>query len=461
MMLSVMIKDRLERAESLLVRRLPARMLANQRILTEKYKTIYGNRDFTREVKAHQRRIARQYGMICLLTCALLAVLIPLQWKHAHTPLEIQRPLYGQTVKNIPADITVRSGKVKANTRAVIRAAPPMLTKEEKQERLKACAKRLPDIIRGENKSLSAVTQSIVLPETVDAVHITWSSDSPDILGKDGSIDNAGWKVNKERKVLLQAALSLEEADAKWQQEITVRANEEAEHVKRILKKRAQKAALAAGMAVKDKPDKQIVLPQTLGGGTEVIWRKAGTNYAMHIILAALLAVGLIYQSRYRRLDAALKAKREAVVSEFPSFVDKLVLLLGAGMVVSAALEKIPADYARYRQSGPPKAFHEELLLILQRVKGTNTSYIEELERLAARMGVRELSRAAIMIKENISKGAALAEKLEAEGELLRQSRRKRAQELGRLADTKLILPLVLLLGSLMAVTVTPAWMGM
>jgi tight adherence protein C len=63
------------------------------------------------------------------------------------------------------------------------------------------------------------------------------------------------------------------------------------------------------------------------------------------------------------------------------------------------------------------------------------------------------------VISDNWDKGSVLAEKLEGESNLLWISRKKRAEEKGKLAETKLTFPLVILLIVLIMVTIAPALM--
>jgi tight adherence protein C len=80
---------------------------------------------------------------------------------------------------------------------------------------------------------------------------------------------------------------------------------------------------------------------------------------------------------------------------------------------------------------------------------------------MAARSGVRELTRFASIVSDNIDKGSALAEKLKSEGELVWKLRKKDAEEAGRLAETKMILPMTLTLLTLVMITMAPAMLDM
>jgi hypothetical protein len=80
---------------------------------------------------------------------------------------------------------------------------------------------------------------------------------------------------------------------------------------------------------------------------------------------------------------------------------------------------------------------------------------------MAARSGIRELMRFAAVVSDNIDKGSALSEKLKAEGELVWKLRKKDTEEAGRLAETKMILPMTLTLLALILITMAPAMLDM
>jgi Flp pilus assembly protein TadB len=145
------------------------------------------------------------------------------------------------------------------------------------------------------------------------------------------------------------------------------------------------------------------------------------------------------------------------MIKDFPEFIDKLLLMLNAGLVVSEALSRIAADYERRADAGAKRPLYEEFAAIRQRVENTNAPLSVELSMMAARSGVRELMRFASIVSDNIDKGSALAEKLKAEGELVWKLRKKDVEEAGRLAETKMILPMTLTLLTLVMITMAPA----
>jgi len=143
-----------------------------------------------------------------------------------------------------------------------------------------------------------------------------------------------------------------------------------------------------------------------------------------------------------------------------PGFINKIVLLLEAGMVLSKAFVQIMDDYDRLREDGQ-KYYYEQLRTVRIRMRDTNSPMHIEFAAFAKRSGVRELMRLSNIINDNINKGFDLVSKLRRESEVMWFERKKRSEEKGRIAETKLTVPLMILLLVLITITIAPAMMEM
>jgi len=206
--------------------------------------------------------------------------------------------------------------------------------------------------------------------------------------------------------------------------------------------------------------DSKIVLPTRLSSGLQLTWQEAhSSRLPMFFILFIILGV-LMYQNRYAKIKLKEKEAYESIIRELPEFLNKLVLLLNAGLVLTGAFDRI-LESRENRGEEEKSYFYSQLAQIGQSMRETNSSMISGLKEFAARSGVRELTRATNIIADNATKGAELAEKLQGESELLWHTKKKLAEEKGRLAETKMTFPLVILLLILIMVTTAPALMEM
>lgn len=211
----------------------------------------------------------------------------------------------------------------------------------------------------------------------------------------------------------------------------------------------------------KDNSVKKVKLPAKLETGEAIFWQvEDDTNSNIIIILIMVVVVsGMLYKERFSSIRKIEESNRLSVNRQLPGFINRLVLLLNAGMVLSSAFEKAVEE--SYTDKTIDDYFYRNIRGIYSSMKKANGSMNKGLKEFARRSGVRELMRISNIIDDNISKGTELTEKLRGESEILWMVRKKRCEELGRLTETKLTLPLMLFLIVLIIITISPALLGL
>lgn len=208
-----------------------------------------------------------------------------------------------------------------------------------------------------------------------------------------------------------------------------------------------------------DTSSQKLSLPQELKEGQKLTWRKVEDSNTVLYIMAALAAALFLYKTRFYRVEREERRARESIIRELPEFINKIVLLLNAGSVLNAAFMKAMDDYEK--SGGKGSYFYGQMEQINRSIQEANGSLHEELQAFAKRSRVKELMRVTNIITDNISKGADLSDKLKRENDLLWFSRKQNAEEKGRLAETKMTMPLVILLMVLILITIAPAMMNL
>ena len=92
-----------------------------------------------------------------------------------------------------------------------------------------------------------------------------------------------------------------------------------------------------------------------------------------------------------------------------------------------------------------------------RRVRNMNSNMIDEWKDLAARMESSDMLRFCTILADNMNTGSGLVEKLEAESRTLREMRRKEMRKKIHMTDSKMMLPMMIMLFSLILITVSPA----
>jgi hypothetical protein len=244
--------------------------------------------------------------------------------------------------------------------------------------------------------------------------------------------------------------------------------------------KLARRIDTAVRSVNEDTSTKNVYLPSKLEDGTVLVWKKKKKNDLPMVLLVFVAAFSAVYMGRNSRIKKEEQAARDSITRELPEFINKTVLLLQGGIVINEALVRVIRDRApvlteerngradkqenkaknRVKEKKSERSyFYRQMAMIEARSAGTNSPLHEELTSFARRSGVQELMRVANIISDNIGKGSDLTGKLMNESSMLWFARKKHAEEKGRLAETKLTVPLVILICVLVMITIAPALM--
>jgi hypothetical protein len=400
------------------------------------------------------RRKTAQYYMLLVLAAILAALALVVQLSSSKEISVIERDALGGKPNFIEAEVEADYEDESFTKDVSVVVLPQEPTVTEAAAALDSLKERLPKLILGENVSVDDVTHDLELvdvdPET--GAEVLWSSDNEDVVAENGRVNLIEGKPGD--RITLTARIRLEEALGETVIRVVLGtpgadrgyARDLADSVEGVVKSLST-----------DGKGSAVTLPDETDTGVKLIWSKP-SDLSAAIALVALPMLGLlIYRNRYRAIDKAVEEVRVSIKRDFPDFLAKLLLLLNAGLVVTAAVAKIADDYRERRRSDEEKAFYEELIGMEARIRGANTSLASEFSDLAVRSGQREVMRFSAILADNIDKGSALADKLTQEEGMLRTMRRKRAEEQGRLAETKLTFPMALQLGAIIIITVAPA----
>lgn len=205
---------------------------------------------------------------------------------------------------------------------------------------------------------------------------------------------------------------------------------------------------------------RSVSLPDCLADGASVTWEYRETSSTPVMIMIFVFVLTVLYKARFKDIDKEEKAARECIIHELPDFINNLVLLLNAGEVVTTAFMTI-MENKRKRAEMTDNYFYSQMQIIAVKIETANGSLYKELEEFSGRSGVRELIRISNILNDNMRLGSDLAEKLTKESEILWFERKKLAEERGRVAETKMTIPLVILLLVLVLITIAPAMLEM
>ena len=195
---------------------------------------------------------------------------------------------------------------------------------------------------------------------------------------------------------------------------------------------------------------------------------KVGLASAMAVVLLLIIFTVTILQNVFfnrimpsDEVKKDIKNREEQLLLDHPAFINKVMLLLGAGLSLRYAIERIATEYERELKEGGEKHYvYEELCVTMQELHDgvTETQAVESFGR---RLKCMPYMRFSSLITQNLRKGAeGILLILEKEAYESMTERKQAALRAGEKAGTKLLFPMILMLGLVMAIIMVPAFMS-
>ncbi len=164
-----------------------------------------------------------------------------------------------------------------------------------------------------------------------------------------------------------------------------------------------------------------------------------------------LVVTGAVLYATDRQLDNDIRDKRRSMQLEFPEFLNKLILLVNAGLTVSGAIRKIARDN---KKEAP---LYTELGFAINELNSGKAEYLVY-EDFARRCRMQEVNMFASALIQNLRKGSdELVAILRLQSAACWESRKNTAKKLGEEASTKLIIPMILIFIAILIMIITPA----
>lgn len=173
------------------------------------------------------------------------------------------------------------------------------------------------------------------------------------------------------------------------------------------------------------------------------------------LVLFGIVIVAVVAVAQPRRLDSLLEERQQAIRMEFPDFLSKFILLLGAGMTVPEAWDMA----GRAEDMNTP--FYREVAQTNHEMNELGAAPAVALRSFALRMRDSDISRFVSSVVQYIEYSGDLAEALTQQSSEAWRNRKQEALRLGETASTKLSGTMVLMFLAIMLLVMAPAMMTM
>lgn len=150
-------------------------------------------------------------------------------------------------------------------------------------------------------------------------------------------------------------------------------------------------------------------------------------------------------------LKDKIEARRLSIRMEFPEFVNKMTILVNAGMTISKAWEKIASDT---KKNTPLYTEMQYTLAEISAGKPEAVAY----EEFGRRCKIKEIIKFVSVVVLNLKKGGAeVVPVLKLQATECWEMRKSAAKQLGEEAGTKILIPMMIMFAGILLIVVTPA----
>lgn len=205
----------------------------------------------------------------------------------------------------------------------------------------------------------------------------------------------------------------------------------------------------------------QLVLPAEVSG-IKLSWSEKKEHLAGKLLLMELLVLILIPIIKKERQRQEEKKRKELFLLDYPDIVSKITVLMGSGMSLKQSWKQISARYIEKRQKNKLKVrlAYEEMVKTNREIQDGESERLAY-QKFGERAGVYAYYRFVRILIQNLQKGTrGLCELLKQESEMAFEERKLLAKKMGEEAGTRMLIPLILMMGIVMAIVVMPAIIG-
>lgn len=331
---------------------------------------------------------------------------------------------------------------------------PRTLTEDEADELFSKFRRELPGYILGENQDLQHISFPLDLRDSYKGYpfRVEWESNRPGILDHEGN----PCETKAEENVVLTAEITYAQGGYGWIENVHVTV------VPPSLTPEEQRYRelneYLTLLEQEQRGEETYQLPFNWQG-RELQWSRKVDDNSLMLWAISLAAAFLTYFLSDRDLHERLEKRKRELKHEYPDVVYRLALLVGAGMTIRGAFQKMAGDYEgkgkkRIRQ----RPAWDEILYTCRELR-SGISEGAAYEHFGRRTGLREYIRLSALLAQNLKKGnSMLLERLREEAEKTGEERLLVGKRMGEEAGTKLLVPMVLMLAVVMVMIMVPAF---
>ncbi len=336
-----------------------------------------------------------------------------------------------------------------------VRVEPLNYSEEELKNLSEEVFDYLSKEILGDNEDMGHIRTGIILPSDLEGYpfDIYWTSSDTDIISTDGTVHNED--LSGENNCVVTASLDMGENSYTRQFALTVlpKSYSETEEKKRRVISEIERR-------LKESPEeKTVTIPESIDGFK--IYEEPAV-YATALIWPIIAIVFLIYKRLHKKEEMIREEKKRHRLLEevYPDFVGQLMLYMSSGVTVRMAFDSLKGYYSGKTKEAAVLIGKELSVTVNEMKRGISEQ--QAYNNFGKRCGGNRYRKLMALLNQSITVGS--------KGILLRldelldeafENRKEMAKKRGEEASTKLLIPMILMLATVMALLMVPGFMGM
>lgn len=368
----------------------------------------------------------------------------------------LERQAYGDG--NYDAELIWEIPEKELEQELSVHVAEQGLTKEEQQALLTAAEQEIAETFPGENESVDEIRKDVCIQSQYQDGQVTadWSFDSYQYVDLEGHVMNDSLE---EEEILVKAVVELgcdsQTLEYQFFFQICPKIYSEKEKINNKLKQELIKKNEKTN-------DSTLILPESIDDQT-IIWKEKSERMPLKLLFLGMIAAGCVPLVEKSRKQEEEKRRKEKLQSEYPELVSKLTILLGAGMTLFSAWNKITTNYSNKWKNNtiPIHPLYEEMLITCHEIE-SGVGEARAYERFGERCGLHRYRKFCSLLVQNLRKGTrGLVQLLEEEVSDAFEERKNLAKKSGEEAGTKMLFPMMMMFGIIIVIIMVPAFLSL
>jgi hypothetical protein len=392
---------------------------------------------------------------------------------------KIKRPEPGEDAKSVELDVYDENGNKQTTINTYIE--PRKMSEEETDVCFDNAYEELISNMLKDNISTDCITKNLYMPDKLEdgLIYVSLYPSDYSVIDYDGTVHNELMEKEDIKEVAISYIMQYEEYDRQGIIKLTVRpigaetyyrpddnnvTDNDGKAIDSVLSgKSGQSTAqkVIDSSVNKDTTGSEAQLPDSIAGKNVYYgYSKEKTSYMAYIFLIAAVVALVVYKRKNKGVNEQ-KQRIKELQYDYSELIAKLTLLLGAGMTIRKAWQKMVDDYLKKKEAGGAvKAVYEEMYITDCHIKAGISEY-EAYEEFGHRCGTREYLKLASLLQTNLKRGTKrLRELLYQESYDAFEQRKNLAKQKGEEATTRLLIPMIMMLLVVMVIIMFPAVMS-